>query len=194
MTGILERMEEKLPEQFKGKRNLGVILSAVADEMEELERAFRQLVILRTIDEAQGVNLDGIGSIVVLDREEAREMLAHAGDRLTDELYRVFLRYKALKNVHTCNYEQMAGLLRIVYKAFTIKYREHVSHPAHFSLMVGTDIALDVIELMAHSKMTIKPGGVSVELSFRSGDCFGFKDISPDAKGFGEGAFALAIM
>lgn len=193
MGDILGRMLDRLPEQFKGKKNISALMDAVAKELEELGEALGQMNSLRSIDNAEGVNLDRIGEIAVLDRDEAREMLAYASDALTDELYRTILRFKAMKNVNACTFPELLDMCRVLYQATSVKYTEDARFPAHFNLTVGTGIPMEVVELMAHAKMVVKPGGVSVALVFHVSDFFGFGDINPKAKGFGEGKFAQMV-
>ena len=192
-NATLERLTGSLPEQFRDKRNITAFLSAISEELEELRMALEQMNPLRSMDQAEGKNLDGIGEIVVLDRDEAREMLAWASDSLTDELYRVILRFKSLKNLSACSIPEILNMCHVLYQATSVKYTEDARFPAHFGLTVGTGIALEIIELMAHAKMMVKPGGVSVDLAFHPADFFGFCDINPKAKGFGEGKFAQMI-
>lgn len=190
---IFEEMERKLPEQFKGKRNISVFLEAVADELEELRTALRGMLEKTAFSAAEGVNLDGIGDIVVLSRESARQLLSGASDLLTDDYYRNMLRYKAAKNTSICTSEEIISLYKMLYASGRVRYWESPSHPAHFSIMVETDMDLADIEQMANFDMAVKPGGVSMTLSFIEGDCFGFIDLNAHAKGFGLGKFALSI-
>lgn len=191
---IFDDMEEKLPKQFKGKRNIGVLLSAVADELEELKAAQKGILEKTVFANAVGANLDGIGDIVVLPREDARRLLSGASDLLTDDYYRTMLRYKAAKNTSICTSEEIISLYKVLYDSNRVRYWESPSHPAHFSIMVDTDMDLAEIEQMANFDLAVKPGGVSMTLSFIEGDCFGFIDLNADAKGFGLGKFAMSII
>ena len=193
---IFEEMERKLPEQFKGKHNISVLLEAIADELEELRAVLQGMLEKTSFSAAEGVNLDGIGDIVVLSREDARRLLSGASDLLTDDYYRNMLRYKAAKNTSICTSEEIISLYKTLYASGRVRYWESPLHPAHFSLMVETDMDLADIEQMANFDMAVKPGGVSMTLSFieAGGDFFGFIDLNADAKGFGLGKFALSIV
>ena len=191
---IFEEMERKLPEQFKGKKNISVFLKAVADELEELRETQKGLLEKTSFGSATGVNLDGVGEIVVLSREDARRLLSGASDLLTDDYYRNMLRHKAAKNISACTSDEIIALYKTLYDSEHVRYWESPDYPAHFSLMVDTDMNLADVEEMANLDMAVKPGGVSMTLSFTEGDCFGFIDLNAQAKGFGLGKFALSIL
>ena len=191
---ILENMLNNLPQQFRGKQNIEVFLAAVAAELELLKEAEEEMMEKISLENATGKSLDGIGDIVVLSREEAGKLMQGEGAALSDDLYRLLLRYKALKNVSLCTYPEIVNMCQMLYQSDSIKYREDARFPAHFDIMIGTDIPLDVIELMANAKLTIKPAGVSVTMAFHPEDFFGFSDINPRAKGFGVGKFAQQMI
>ena len=68
---ITKSFLDKLPEQFKRKHNIDVLVRAFAAELEELVEVFRELETLRSIKTAFGRQLDGIGEIVNLSRVES---------------------------------------------------------------------------------------------------------------------------
>lgn len=184
----------KLPEQFKNKHNIEVLIKAFAEELEEVEKAFQELETLRSIRTAFGKQLDGIGEIVNLTRAEST---AYAGvvdfDVLDDERYRLFLMYKALRNANACTYPELMEICRLLYNAKLLYYKEFDDHPAHFQVMVGAKFDEWMLKMLNNSNLTIKPGGVSVELKFFDLEFFGFRDLNKEVLGFGEGKFLHII-
>lgn len=184
----------KLPEQFKNKHNIEVLIKAFAEELEEVEKVFQELETLRSIRTAFGKQLDGIGEIVNLTRAEST---AYAGvvdfDVLDDERYRLFLMYKALRNANSCTYPELMEICRLLYNAKLIYYKEFDDHPAHFQVMVGAKFDEWMLKMLNNSNLTIKPGGVSVDIKFFELEFFGFRDLNKEVLGFGEGKFLHII-
>lgn len=184
----------KLPEQFKNKHNIEVLIKAFAEELEEVEKAFQELETLRSIRTAFGKQLDGIGEIVNLTRAEST---AYAGvvdfDVLDDERYRLFLMYKALRNANACTYPELMEICRLLYNAKLLYYKEFDDHPAHFQVMVGAKFDEWMLKMLNNSNLTIKPGGVSVDIKFFELEFFGFRDLNKEVLGFGEGKFLHII-
>lgn len=191
---ITESFLGKLPEQFKGKHNIEALVKAFSGELEDLEAAYRDLENLRSIKTAFGKQLDRAGEIVVLTRAEAT---AYAGavdfNVLDDERYRLFLMYKALRNANTCTFPELMEVCRLLYDAELIYYREFDVHPAHFQVMVGAEFDGWMMGMLRNTALTVKPGGVSVEMLFFELDFFGFRDLNKDARGFGQAKFIHII-
>ncbi len=191
---ITKSFLDKLPEQFKRKHNIEVLIRAFAEELEELEEAFKELETLRAICTAFGKQLDGIGEIVNLSRVEST---SYAGIIdffvLDDERYRLFLMYKALRNANTCTYPELMEICRLLYDAKLLYYREFDDHPAHFQVMVGAKFQEWMMGMLNNVNLTVKPGGVSVEMKFFELEFFGFRDLNKEALGFGEGKFLHII-
>lgn len=191
---ILGSFTGKLPEQFKGKHNIGVLVTALARELEEVEKAFTELENLRSMGTAFGRQLDGIGGIVNLTRAEAAEYAGRLDfDVLDDGRYRLFLMYKALRNANTCTYPELMEICRLLYGAKLLYYREYDEHPAHFQVMVGAKFDEWMLKMLNNADLTVKPGGVSVEMKFFDLEFFGFRDLNREVLGFGEGKFLHII-
>ncbi len=194
LESITKSFLDKLPEQFKRKHNIEVLVRAFAAEMEELVEVFKELETLRSLTKAYGKQLDGIGELVVLSRVEST---AYAGvvdfSILDDTRYRLFLMYKALRNANMCTFPELMEICRLLYDAKLLYYREFDDHPAHFSVMVGADFQDWMMGMLNNVNLTVKPGGVSIELKFFELDFFGFSDLNKEAKGFGEAKFLHII-
>ena len=191
---ITKSFLDKLPEQFKRKHNIEVLIKAFAAELEELVTVYKELETLRAISTASGKQLDGIGEIVVLSRVES---MAYAGVVefyiLDDERYRLFLMFKALRNANTCTFPELMEICRLLYNVKLLYYREFNDHPAHFQVMVGADFQEWMMGMLNNVNLTVKPGGVSIELKFFELDFFGFSDLNKEAKGFGVAKFLHII-
>ncbi len=191
---ITQSFLNKLPEQFKRKNNIEVMIKAFAGELEGVEEAFKDLEDLRSLRTAFGKQLDGIGEIVVLTRAEST---SYAGivdfNVIDDERYRLFLMYKALRNANTCTFPELMEICRLLYNAKLLYYREFDSHPAHFQVMVGAVFDEWMLKMLNNTKLTVKPGGVSVDIKFFELEFFGFGDLNKEALGFGVGKFLHII-
>lgn len=191
---IVESFLSKLPEQFKHKHNTEVLIRAFAEELEELMKVFEDLEAKRSLTTGFGRQLDGIGEIVSLTRAEST---AYAGkvdfDVIDDERYRLFLMYKALRNANFCTYPELMEICRLLYNAKLLYYKEFDDHPAHFQLKVGARFDDWMLAMLNNANLTIKPGGVSVELKFFDLEFFGFGDLNKEVLGFGEGKFLHII-
>lgn len=191
---ITKSFLDKLPEQFKRKHNIEVLVHAFAAELEELVGVFGELETLRAIKTAYGKQLDGIGEIVNLSRVEST---AYAGIVdfyvLDDDRYRLFLMYKALRNANMCTFPELMEICRLLYNVKLLYYREFDDHPAHFQVMVGADFQEWMMGMLNNVNLTVKPGGVSVEMKFFELEFFGFKDLNKEARGFGEAKFIHII-
>lgn len=191
---ISESFLSKLPEQFKRKHNIEAVIRAFAEELEEIGEVFKQLETLRSINAAFGKQLDGIGQIVDLTRVEST---SYAGIVdfyvLDDERYRIFLMYKALRNANMCTYPELMEICRLLYRVKLLYYREFKDRPAHFQVMVGAEFDEWMLGMLNNTDLTVKPGGVSVEIKFFELEFFGFRDLNKEALGFGEGKFLHII-
>lgn len=194
MESVTESFLGKLPEQFKGKHNIEMLIRAFAGELEEIEKAFQELETLRCLKTAFGKQLDGIGEIVNLTRAEST---AYVNDVdfyvLDDERYRLFLMYKAIRNANYCTFPELTEICRLLYDAKLLYYKEFDDHPAHFQVSVGARFDEWMLKMLNNANLTVKPGGVSVEMKFFELDFFGFRDLNKEVLGFGEGKFLHII-
>lgn len=73
--------------RYKGKPRLSDFLCTLGDQATDLELAFWDLFTKRTLDAAEGIQLDGIGRIVGEPRKDR-----------ADDVYRIFLRVRIAVN------------------------------------------------------------------------------------------------
>ena len=186
----MNSIEKDLPQQFRDKPRIEVLVQAFDEEIAELEKAIRSLTTERMISSAIGKQLDMIGSIVNLSRTDA---MALSGVEATDEIYRTLLRYKIIANTNRCTISELYDACRLLYGAQVISYHESRASPAAFQLSVGAEISAQTISLLNSKGLKIKPAGVKCNMSYYSMDFFGFKDLNEYALGFGAGKFAQDI-
>lgn len=125
-----QRLHKDLLEQFKEKPRIEALNRIVAKELQEVFDAFSQILTETTLDKAVGVNLDMIGSIVQLSRDQANSYLDD-DEVLDDEKYRSLLKYKIAYNTGDGSYDSIIQCLRIIYgDELNTKIYETPDHPA----------------------------------------------------------------
>lgn len=87
MTDHITTAISRLSHQFRGKSRIEGLLTALAQQAQELDSAFQSLLVERQIDTAIGSQLDAIGSIVGQPR-----------DGNSDDLYRRYVRARIMVN------------------------------------------------------------------------------------------------
>lgn len=193
--GIKDDWLKSLPEQFKDLTNIQVLIDSYAEQLEALDAMFQELRERRSFDTAEGKQLDGIGDIVVLSRAKSA---LYAGvidfDVIDDERYRLFIKYKALRNSNQCTFPELVAACKLLYDAETVYYREDEDYPATFFLNIGAKFNDKIIKLLQNSQLTIKPGGIRANVGYFNMEFFGFSDTNRFALGFGMAPFAQQIL
>jgi len=164
---FLEKLRRDLLEQFKDKPNIEVYQKALARQLDELYRFFDDLNTLRWLKTAEGVQLDGIGDIVVLSRTDALAIakLADQNVPMGDDLYRLYLMWKIALNTSNCTHTDRHRSLRLFWDKTPLFYSEDVAHPATIFITVpeviaGSDAAVFRIAAL------IKAAGVALHFLF----------------------------
>lgn len=126
------KLENDMPQQFKNKPDIEVLLKALARQLQEVYQFFADLRDKRSLQTAVGKQLDGIGDIVVLSRDEA-DKLAGPAERslaMNDELYRDYLLYKIHINTNICTYLDVYRALKMFWNVSPLYYEERPEWPA----------------------------------------------------------------
>lgn len=166
MADYIELLKNDLVEQFRGKANIEAIMEAIGIELQQVADFYEQLRDERGLHNAVGKQLDGVGDIAVLSRQEATRM-ARSDDSaspLEDEAYRKYLYYKIWMNTNDCTYRNIISALRMFYDK-PIRYIEEPDYPA--TIMFETELPEpdnNTAELMVAP--IIKPAGVAVMYRF----------------------------
>ncbi len=131
-----ERILKEFPQQFQGQETIAVLVRALARQLDELHQVFDALTRMRSVDTAQGAQLDGAGDIVVLTRSDAMRLIKGAitYDIIDDEHYRHYIRYKILKNTSTCTYYDVIAAIQMLWGAQDIEYYEDPMEPATMTI------------------------------------------------------------
>jgi len=128
----LQRLEDDVLQQFKDKPNTKILLKAIARQLQEVYQFFVDLRDKRSLETAFGAQLDGIGDIVVLSRDEADRLAGLAERRMAmgDELYRDYLLYKIHINTNICTYLDVYKALKMFWNVSPLYYEERPEWPA----------------------------------------------------------------
>ena len=162
MKTILDSWLEDIPQQFRSKKNIGVLIRAFARQMDELQVVFDDLRTKRDIDTAEGKNLDRVGDIVVLTRKDATEILRQRSDEaLSDENYRKALHYKLMKNTSECTYDDIMQSIFTIWNVDKIKYYEDPAYPARINLRLETS-DIDAKDPAIGRVFPLKSAGVAI--------------------------------
>jgi len=128
----LEKLRRDLLEQFRGKPNIEVMQRALARQLDEVHEFFLDLNKKRWLLDAEGVQLDGVGDIVVLSRSEALTMseMANLNVPMDDDLYRRYLAWKNALNTTNCTHLDVYRALQLFWDKSPLYYSEELEHPA----------------------------------------------------------------
>lgn len=131
-----ERILHEFPQQFQDRQTIAILVRALARQLDELYQVFDGLMWMRSVDTAQGAQLDGAGDIVVLSRSDAMRLIKGAitYDIIDDEHYRHYIRYKILKNTSTCTYYDIIAAIQMLWGAEDIEYYENPMEPATMTI------------------------------------------------------------
>lgn len=117
--------------QFQGQPKLQALMEVIEEQMQELCDFFTDLQTKRTLMEAEGKQLDGIGDIAVLSRGEAGEWacIDTSVEVLPDDDYRRYLIFKIWKNTNNCTYYDVQKAFQMFWDR-PLFYREDPDYPA----------------------------------------------------------------
>ncbi|GHU37517.1 hypothetical protein FACS1894105_09790 [Clostridia bacterium] len=128
---------------------------------------YKQLNTLRTLNNAVGIKLDGIGDIVVMSRAEAALLAGYeSAVNLPDKVYRIYLKYKIFLNTSNGTYRDVLNGLKMFAPNTPLFYSEESDHPA--TMYFDTpDISEDEIEALFTAPIA-RSGGVQVVIRVRT--------------------------
>lgn len=164
---IVDEWLRDMPQQFLGKHNIEVLVSAFAKQLQELDWLYKDLVSITDIDVATGQNLDYVGTIIPLTRKEAGELAGiNVEDPvISDERYRQFLRYQNLVNTNECTYYDLMNGLALLWDVSPIYYIEDPDMPATIILTMPFMKPGGEVVTVGEVPM-VKPGGVRIEFQY----------------------------
>ena len=158
----LDNWLKDMPQQFLGRKNIEVLLSVFAKQMDELYKVYEDLKFETTLENAKGQNLRYVGDILSTSTKEAQSILMAADNsEITDETYRKVLQYKALQNNCNCTYYDIMESINLLWDANNVKYVEDAERPASIYIALE-DASIDGVDPAIGRVLAIKPAGVAM--------------------------------
>lgn len=155
-----------------GFRRIGIV-----DQLQELEDAFYDLLVMRWLSTAEGEQLDAIGQVVGLLRSG-----------MPDEEFRASLSVQIRKNLSQGEPETLIEVLRVTTASTVVELREPT--PARVVMDFNGEPIHTIWKLLTVMD-GLAAGGVRLELNRVPDFPFGFDDDGdPSYGGFDEGEFA----
>lgn len=212
-----ERMISHLIGQFQDKPVIEAELEALGAELDALRSAFDDLRNKRWIDTGEGVQLDGIGTIVNRDRTIQNSLQLDffgfsgqdnsqtfgvgrfrsinenwlASTRLEDDDYRKILWLKVFYDSSQATGDELIHCLRVLFDAQNIILHEVGN--AKIIVGIGRRLTANDIRLARTLHLITLGGGIGLrDVEMFDGNYFGFLG-QPNALGFEQGTFANTI-
>lgn len=160
-----EKLNSDLLEQFRGKKNIGVVAASYARQLQEVYSFLMSLLKLLDLDACAGAQLDLIGQIVVLSRYDARVLAGESDENevLDDDLYRKLIKWKILLNTNGGTYWDIIKGIKMFWDKTPVYYRTDPEIPATIILSTPPlDPSTNPRELL--ETPIIRPGGVDLRM------------------------------
>lgn len=172
--------QARLLAQFQDKPNWTAILTALIAPVQDLESSAQQLLLLTSIDDSFGLQLDNIGAIIGEPRQG-----------FDDTAYRLHLKARVFLNRSSGTPEDILGMFSVLTGA-ALELTEFF--PAALELVVP-EAALDVTLAPYFAKFLQQAKAAGVGAIFRwspavGTETFGF--AGSDGQGFNDGEFSSA--
>lgn len=172
----------RLLEQYKGKERISGVISGMAPQFQDMEDVVYELASKRALVNAEGVQLDLIGSIVDLERESGQ----------SDARYKVLLYVKIGQNTSQGTGNKLISILKLLAEADVVFYQNLYGA----AVLLAADVDLDPndnpqdVIFLYDNLQKVAAGGVSIDylISFSGNDdSFAFDGSNPNAVGLGFG-------
>ena len=177
ITDHIDAAKRRLLQQYKDSPRLASLTEILfGQQVQDLEYAAYEFYGRLDIDNAEGVQLDRIGSVVGLTRIGWE-----------DDLYWILLKAKIGKNVSHGTVEDVINVWRLIAQADRVQIIE--THPAQIDLYSDTPIAGDLSEFVRNLMQKVVAAGVRVDflaIIFSPTNAFGFDPDDPNVLGFGD--------
>ena len=172
MNNYIELLHEDTIEQFKGRKNINSFFEVVGKQLNDLYSFYLDLYEKRWIESAEGKQVDGIGDIVVLSRQEASIYENFTNDsplNLDDETYKKWIKYKILKNTCNSTYNDLMITIGMFWRKECpeIKYSEDKRYPA--TIILDFD-ATKELKNQSFDIPFVKAGGVGIRMRMHKND------------------------
>jgi hypothetical protein len=139
--------------KFTDQPNFQAMITALVNQVQEVENALFELIDERTLDTAVGVQLDGIGSILGEDREGK-----------SDSDYRTALRARILLNIGSGTPEELIEMVSLLTGSKNNELTEY--HPAALTIFVLGALTFTEASNVNAALQSGKPAGVLAHLIY----------------------------
>ncbi|MCX4355347.1 MAG: DUF2612 domain-containing protein [Oscillospiraceae bacterium] len=165
-TDFYAQMLSDLPSQFKNKNKIDGLIYALSRQLNAVREVSEQLNALRSLRTAVGKQLDGIGNIAVLTRDEATVLALKSSSfkQMTDDIYRLYLVQKIMANMTNCTYQDIYNAMVILWGKTPIWYSESIDEPATITMTVPALSSFDETSTFL-GLWEIRPAGVQLHFA-----------------------------
>lgn len=165
-TDFYTQMLDDLPSQFKNKDKIEGLIFALSRQLNAVKEVSEQLNAMRSLRTAVGKQLDGIGNIAVLTRDEATVLAlkSSAFKQMTDDIYRLYLVQKIMANMTNCTYQDIYNAMVILWGKTPIWYSESIDEPATITMTVPALSSFDETSTFL-GLWEIRPAGVQLHFA-----------------------------
>lgn len=165
-TDFYTQMLADLPSQFKNKEKIDGLIYALSRQLNAVRDVSEQLNAMRSLRTAVGKQLDGIGNIAVLTRDEATVLALKSSSfkQMTDDIYRLYLVQKIRANMTNCTYQDIYNAMVILWGKTPIWYSESIEEPATITMTVPALSSFDETSTFL-GLWEIRPAGVQLHFA-----------------------------
>lgn len=165
-TDFYTKMLDDLPCQFKDKEKIAGLIYALSRQLNAVRDVCDQLNTMRSLRTAAGKQLDGIGNIAVLTRDEAAVLALKSASftQMTDDIYRLYLIQKIAANMTNCTYADLYNAMVILWGKTPIWYSESIDEPATITMTVPALSSFDETSTFL-GLWEIRPAGVQLNFT-----------------------------
>lgn len=167
VTDFYSQMIADLPSQFKGKARIEGFIYAFSRQLNAVSDLYSELNGQRSLMTAVGKQLDGIGNIAVLTRDEATLLALRSSTftQMTDDIYRLYLLQKIMANITNCTYYDIYNAMLILWGRTPICYSENIDEPATITITIPDSSSIEEVNSLL-GLWEIRPAGVQLNIFF----------------------------
>lgn len=168
MADYVSSLKNELVEQFKGKEKIEALVEVIGIELQQVFLFFQQLRDERSINEAIGAQLDGVGVISEMTRDDVSQYVSEfiTGEDVDDNTYRRYIIWKILKNTCDCTYPDIIKSFRMFWDK-PLYYSEDPEQPATMLFDTG-ELPGTVDTTPLFNTPLIRPAGVGLKINART--------------------------
>lgn len=174
VSNHVQQAIDRLLEQYKDKPNIDGLLTALVEQIQDLESALQDTYDYTDVQTAIGATLDLVGEIV-----------GQARLGFDDDFYRSILLAKVGENVSQGDRERVVQIAKLLTGASLVYLQEY--YPGGFGISVDVPVAANLINFFYDKLDKVDPVAVRLEaiISFDADEAFAFAGGPGNALGFG---------